>query len=130
MGRFTDDMGRLRQDIESQRDARHSMIANNRQEVAEAAQAFMSDLRDRVENLQTGFRQAHAEMAADLRAGHQAYLQRLGTAVADLQRETTDLVGHLAGERNAARQAWHQSPPRARKAPGKDTKTASRRGRP
>ena len=129
MGRFTDDMGRLRQDIESQRDARYTMIANNRQEVAAAAQAFMSDLRDRVEGLQSGFRQSHAEMAASLRASHQAYLQQLGTAVADLQRQTTDLVDHLAGERNAARQAWHQSPPRARKAPGKDTKTL-RRARP
>lgn len=132
MGRFTDDMGRLREDIDSQREARQAMIASTRQDVAESAAAFMSDLRGRVDDLQTGFRQAHADMAADLRAGHAAYLKRLGSEVADLQRETASLVSDLAGERGAARKAWRRTPPtpRARKAPARDTRNATGTRRP
>jgi len=130
MGRFTDDMGRLREDIESQRDARQAMIANTRQEVAEAAAAFMNDLRNQVDDLQTGFRQAQADMAAELRAGHEAYLKRLGSEVADLQRQTATLVSDLAGERDAARKAWRRPPARARQAPTKDARSASGDRRP
>ena len=41
MGRFTEDMGRLRYEIQSDRIARQTLIADTRQEVTDAAHAFM-----------------------------------------------------------------------------------------
>lgn len=93
MGRFTEDMGRLRDDIEAKRVARQTFIEDNRQEVADAAQAFISDLKSTVETLQADFRAAHADMADAARTDRNAFLTRLGGAVADLRAE--------AGERRA-----------------------------
>lgn len=58
MGRFTEDMGRLRDEIVSDRAQRQDFIADNRQEVTDAAQAFMAALRADVEDLQGRFRVA------------------------------------------------------------------------
>ena len=85
MGRFTEDMGRLREEIESERIARHTLISDTRQEVAEAAHAFISDLKHTVETLQGDFRVAHADMAQAARADRNAFLARLGGAVADIR---------------------------------------------
>ncbi|WP_295445204.1 hypothetical protein [uncultured Thiodictyon sp.] len=85
MGRFTEDMGRLRDEIESDRIARQTLIADTRQEVTEAAQAFISDLKNSVETLQADFREAHADMAEGARADRNAFLARLGSAVADIR---------------------------------------------
>jgi len=85
MGRFTEDMGRLRDEIESDRIARQTLIADTRQEVTEAAQAFISDLKNSVETLQADFREAHADMAESARADRNAFLARLGSAVADIR---------------------------------------------
>jgi hypothetical protein len=85
MGRFTEDMGRLREEIESERIARHTLISDTRQEVAEAAHAFISDLKHTVETLQTDFRVAHADMAQAARSDRNAFLARLGGAVADIR---------------------------------------------
>jgi len=90
MGRFTEDMGRLRDEIESERIARQNLIADTRQEVTAAAHAFISDLKNSVETLQTGFREAHADMAESSRADRNAFLARLGGAVADIRTEAAD----------------------------------------
>jgi len=90
MGRFTEDMGRLRDEIESDRIARQNLIADTRDEVTAAAHAFMSDLRSSVDALQTSFREAHADMAEAARADRNAFLARLGGAVADIRAEAAD----------------------------------------
>jgi len=117
MGRFADDMGRLRDDIDAQRAARQTLIADTRQEVTDAARAFISDLKTGVQSLQTEFREAHADMAATARADRNAFLTQLGHAVADLQRQTVSLVNDLASERSAGRQAWRGTPARATSPP-------------
>jgi hypothetical protein len=68
MGRFTEDMGRLRDEIASDRIARHTLINDTRQEVTDAAHAFMRDLKDSVETLQVNFRETHADMAQAARS--------------------------------------------------------------
>ncbi|HYN79691.1 MAG TPA: hypothetical protein VES73_18065 [Lamprocystis sp. (in: g-proteobacteria)] len=85
MGRFTEDMGRLRDEITADRLARHTLIDDTRQEVTDAAHAFMRDLKDSVETLQVNFREAHADMAETTRADRNAFLARLGGAVADIR---------------------------------------------
>jgi len=90
MGRFTEDMGRLRDEIESERQSRQNLIADTRQEVTAAAHAFISDLKGSVESLQAGFREAHADMAESARADRNAFLARLGGAVADIRAEAAD----------------------------------------
>ncbi|WP_295389012.1 hypothetical protein [uncultured Thiodictyon sp.] len=85
MGRFTEDMGRLRDEIESDRIARQTLIADTRQEVTESAQAFMNNLKNSVGTLQADFREAHADMAESARADRNAFLARLGGAVADIR---------------------------------------------
>lgn len=119
MGRFADDMGRLRDDIEAQRAARQSLIADTRQEITDAARAFISDLKTGVQSLQTEFREAHADMAATARADRNAFLTQLGHAVADLQSKTVSLVTDFASERSAGRQAWRGTPARATTPPAR-----------
>ena len=85
MGRFTEDMGRLRDEIESERIARQTLIADTRQEVTEAAHAFISDLKNTVGTLQADFRAEHADMAESARSDRNAFLARLGGAVADIR---------------------------------------------
>ena len=106
MGRFAEDMGRLRDEIESERIARQTLIADTRQEVSDAAHAFISDLKATVETLQSDFREAHADMAEAARADRNAFIAQLGSSVAELQRQTVTLVNGLAEERSAGRQAW------------------------
>lgn len=126
MGRFAEDMGRLRDEIESDRIARQTLIADTRQEVTDAAHAFMSELKSTVETLQADFREAHADMAEGARADRNAFLVQLGSSVADLQRQTVALVGELAEERSAGAQAWRgtaASPALAKAAPKTQHKT-------
>lgn len=106
MGRFAEDMARLRDEIEADRSARHTLIAETRQEVADAAHAFISDLKESVQTLQADFRESHATMVETARADRAAFLDQLGGTVAELQRETVTLVNDLADERQAGRQAW------------------------
>jgi hypothetical protein len=106
MGRFTEDMGRLRDEIVSERMARLNLIADTRQDVTDAAHAFISRLKTSVETLQADFRENHIDMAEAGRADRNAFLNQLGGTVADLQRQTVALVGDFAAERSAGRQAW------------------------
>jgi hypothetical protein len=85
MGRFTEDMGRLRDEIQSDRIARQTLITDTRQEVNDAAHAFISNLKNSVESLQANFRDEHADMAEAARADRNAFLARLGGAVADIR---------------------------------------------
>jgi len=85
MGRFTEDMGRLRDEIQSDRIARQTLIADTRQEVNDAAHAFINNLKNSVESLQANFRDEHADMAEAARADRNAFLARLGGAVADIR---------------------------------------------
>jgi uncharacterized protein YukE len=98
MGRFTEDMGRLRDEIESDRHARQAKVVETRQAI--------SDLKDSVEALQADFREAHADMAQAGRADRHAFLGQLGNAVANIQRQAVDLVEDFASERSAAARAW------------------------
>jgi hypothetical protein len=111
MGRFTEDMGRLRDEIQSERIARQNLIADTRQEVTDAANAFISDLKHSVETLQTNFREEHADMAQAARADRNAFLARLGGAVADIrvaaanrQASVRDMLAETAAESRADRE--------------------------
>lgn len=90
MGRFTDDMGRLREEIESERLSRQNLIADTRAEVTACAHAFISDLKNSVGTMQSGFRDAHADMAEAARADRDAFLARLGGGVADIRAAAAD----------------------------------------
>lgn len=90
MGRFTEDMGRLRDQIENDRSQRHTFIADNRQEITDAALAFMSQLRTNVADFRDNFRAAHADMAANAQVDRNAFLSRLGSAVADIRMVAAD----------------------------------------
>jgi polyhydroxyalkanoate synthesis regulator phasin len=98
MGRFTEDMGRLRDEIDSDRLARHVQAANTRQ--------VISDLKDQVAALQTDFREAHADMAEAGRADRNAFLAHIGNAVADIKHQAVGLVDDFVEERRAGAQAW------------------------
>lgn len=109
MGRFTEDMGRLRDEIESDRIARHTLIADTREEIAENALAFITSLKSSVAGLQSGFREDFAEMAQSNRATRNAFLEQLGSDVADIRVE--------AAERQASvREAFAESTAEARTA--------------
>lgn len=107
MGRFTEDMGRLRDEIASDRIARHTLIDETREEVSASALAFMTDLKDSVEALQSRFHADFAEMAQSNRADRNAFMTKLGRDVADLRVEA-------AAQRDAARRAFTESAAEAR----------------
>jgi hypothetical protein len=107
MGRFTEDMGRLRDEIESDRIARHTLIADTREEISANALAFITDLKESVETLQSKFREDFADMAQSNRADRNAFLAQLGNDVADIRVE--------AAERQASvREAFAESTAEAR----------------
>ena len=99
MGRFTEDMGRLRDEIASERTNRQNLIAETREEISASALAFMTDLKSSVETLQSGFRADFAEMAQSNRADRNAFLTRLSSDVVDLRVEA-------ASQRDAGRRAF------------------------
>ncbi|MFB1486397.1 MULTISPECIES: hypothetical protein [unclassified Thiocapsa] len=107
MGRFTEDMGRLRDEIASDRTNRHTLIAETREEISASALAFMTDLKDSVETLQSRFRADFAEMAQSNRADRNAFITQLGTDVANLRVEA-------AAQRDAGRRAFIESAAEAR----------------
>lgn len=107
MGQFTEDMGRLRDEIASDRTNRHTLIAETREEISASALAFMTDLKDTVETLQSRFRADFAEMAQSNRADRNAFMTHLGTDVANLRVEA-------AAQREAGRRAFIESAAEAR----------------
>lgn len=107
MGQFTEDMGRLRDEIASDRTNRHTLIAETREEISASALAFMTDLKDSVETLQSRFRADFAEMAQSNRADRNAFITHLGTDVANLRVEA-------AAQREAGRRAFIESAAEAR----------------
>ncbi|WP_213460250.1 hypothetical protein [Thiocapsa sp.] len=107
MGQFTEDMGRLRDEIASDRTNRHTLIAETREEISASALAFMTDLKDSVETLQSRFRADFAEMAQSNRADRNAFMTHLGTDVANLRVEA-------AAQREAGRRAFIESAAEAR----------------
>jgi len=105
MARFTEDMGRLHDEIVTGRIDRNTLIADTRQSI--------SELKDSVESLQSNFREAHADMAEAGRANRGAFIGRLGSAVADIRvasasRQASfreDLAESAAGSRAERAQA-------------------------
>ncbi|NCC29415.1 MAG: hypothetical protein EOM22_15095, partial [Gammaproteobacteria bacterium] len=107
MGRFTEDMGRLRDEIAEERNARQNLITETRAEISANALAFMTDLKDSVETLQNRFRADFAEMAQSNRAERNAFMAKLGGDVADLRIEA-------AAQRDASRRAFSEAASAAR----------------
>jgi len=90
MGRLTDDMTRLRDDIGASRESRF---------------AFLGQLQQDVENMQAGFRTDHAEIAQTLRAGLHGFVNAMAADVFDLQEGFRDehaaMARRLTGELHA-----------------------------
>ena len=136
MWSLTDDMGRLRDEIARERIARQTLINDNRQEVADAAHAFMRDLKVSVETmrvdriaflarlscavadsrveaaeLQGKRKQEVAHLLHDFQRARRVMAIEVRAAdqsfVADIVRSAHRLVGEFAGQRSAARQAWY-----------------------
>jgi len=84
MGMLTDDMTRLCGEIIASRDAR---------------EAFLKDLQDAVSGMQTGFRNAHAEMARKTKAERVGFVSSLKKTVFDMRK---DFAAEIAG----AHRAW------------------------
>ncbi|HWO99040.1 MAG TPA: hypothetical protein VNL74_00195 [Methylococcus sp.] len=91
MGTLTDDMTRLRGEINAMREGRHAMQR-------ELAQTIATLKRD-VANAQAAFRRAHADMAKMSRKKRVAF-------VTDLSRQVADLLRVVADDLKGARQAW------------------------
>ncbi|WP_295391691.1 hypothetical protein [uncultured Thiodictyon sp.] len=136
MWSLTEDMGRLRDEIARERIARQTLINDNRQEVADAAHAFMRDLKVSVETMRVDRMAFLARVscavadsrveAADLQAKRKQEVAHLlddfqrargvmaieiraadQSFVSDIARTAHQLLGEFAGQRSAARQAWY-----------------------
>ncbi|WP_295456146.1 hypothetical protein [uncultured Thiodictyon sp.] len=133
MGSLAEDMERLRDEIARERIARHTLINDNRQEVADAAHAFMRDLKVSVETMRVD-RMAFlarlsgdvADIRVDVSRRHAKRKQEVAHLLDDLQRArgvmaievraadqafvsdivrtAHQLVGEFAGQRSVARQ--------------------------
>jgi len=84
MGRLTEDMTRLRDEIGALHNARET---------------FTKDLEEGVSALRAGFRDAHAEVAETTKAGLQAFVSGLRESVAGLRQE-------FASANAGAHRAW------------------------
>lgn len=91
MGNLTDDLTRLRAEITTLRD--------NRSALRTALTRNILQLKGNVEDLRSGFRQAHAEMA---NAGHKTRVQ----FVTNLSQQVAGLLGAVAADLKGAREAW------------------------
>ena len=117
MGLLTDDMTRLRGEVDALRSSREAFIEDMKTDVshmqsdfrndhAEMAGklrddlgTFVSELEANVSEMKAGFNNDHAEMARKLR-------DDLGTFVSELRQETTGLRGEFAADIAGARRAW------------------------
>lgn len=117
MGRLTDDMTRLCNEIEALHSTRESFIhdlthsvtemqdnfRNARTEMAEKTRAerlaFVSELKETMAEMQNNFRNAHDEMARELRA-------ELASLRSDLEKTVSGMRQEFAEDIQGARQAW------------------------
>ncbi len=98
MGILTDDMARLRNEIEALRQGRKTLL----KEMVRGAKG----LKGAVAKMQAGFRQAHARMAKESRANRQRFLQELNTGVASMQTGFRQAHAQMARETKGARLAF------------------------
>jgi hypothetical protein len=91
MGILTNDMTRLRREIGVLRSERRFLM----RDLARGTK----ELKAGVAVMQAGFRDAHAEMAGNAKAGREAFVSSLRSTVSGMRKEFAD---DLAG----ARQAW------------------------
>ena len=125
MGPLTNDMTRLRDDIDALHNNRETFIndlkhnvaemqSNFRNDRAEMARkligdlgTFVSGLKADVSGMKQGFRNDHAEMARKLR-------NDLGTFASDLNKTVSSLRQEFASDIAGAHQAWFGQAPRER----------------
>jgi len=136
MSPLTDDMTRLRDDIDALHNNRETFIndlmhnvaamqsgfRNDHAEMAKKGQddreAFVSNLRSNVVEIQSNFRNDHAEMARKL-------IGDLGMFASDLNKTVAGLRQEFASDIEGAHQAWFGQAPRERTTK-KETKRKSR----
>jgi len=123
MGRLTEDMTGLCNEIEALRNKREGFIANlghgvaelkegfrnDRSEMARKMKAdlrgFLTELKDDVADMKAGFNSDHADMAKKLRDDLGTFISKLTNTVGVLRKEfTEDIVG--------AHKAWFGYSPR------------------
>ena len=90
MGRLTEDMTGLRNEIEALRNKRGGFIANLGQGVAE--------LRSGVDKLKEGFRNDRSEMAGIMKADLRGFLTEIGEHVTKLKDDVADMQGGVREE--------------------------------
>jgi len=98
MGSMTAEMASLRNEIEALRDGRAAFM----KELA----GKVSDLRDGVHQMQTGFRTAHADMTRARKAESKAFITTLRRTVGDLSRAFAAESRAFADEMVGMRAAW------------------------
>lgn len=91
MGTLTDDLTRLRAEINALRE--------NRSALQNALTQNILQLKGDVAELRSGFRQAHADMAANGRNSRVSF-------VTDLSHQVAGLLGAVADDLKGAREAW------------------------
>ncbi|WP_295448793.1 hypothetical protein [uncultured Thiodictyon sp.] len=136
MWSLTEDMGRLRDEIARERIARQTLINDNRQEVTDAAHAFMREFKVSVETMRvdriaflTRLSGAVADMRVDMSKRQAKRKQEVAhllddfqrargvmaievraadqAFVSDIARTAHQLLGEFAGQRSATCQAWY-----------------------
>lgn len=96
MGILTDDMTRLRGEVEGLRSDRESLLADVRTSVA--------DLKARTNAMQEGFHRDHTEMATQLRGGLSDFIGGLKSDVTKMQDGFRDSHADMAAQTSRQRQ--------------------------
>ncbi|WP_022949488.1 hypothetical protein [Methylohalobius crimeensis] len=100
MGKLTDDMTRLRGEINGLYENRHIL----QRELTQAIETLRHDTID----FRTAFRQAHENMAASGRREREAFITDLTRQVNDLRSHVTDMLRTTADDLNGASRAWRE----------------------
>ena len=91
MGVLTDDTARLRDEVETSRDARRAFIKDTRE-------VFIQDLKDTVWQMRARLREAQAEMARKTEAERSAFVADLEAKVGELQEALRSAHAEMANE--------------------------------
>ncbi|MFH1156627.1 MAG: helix-hairpin-helix domain-containing protein [Pseudomonadota bacterium] len=90
MGRFTEDMTNLRDEIDSLRNGREEFIANLKH--------GMSELKSNVADMQRGFRKDHTRMAGTMKDNLKTFVAETETYVSNLKQEVSDMQDDFRGD--------------------------------
>jgi L-lactate utilization protein LutB len=99
MGQLTDDMRKLRSDINA--------LKASRENFRKALCHSIDTLKQEVHTMQSGFRKEHAEMAQQARQQRETFVANVGQQVIKLKQQVAGEMKAIADELKSAHHAWH-----------------------